>query len=67
MPVYNDLNNTKHLLAEKANNVGTVTSPDVTPAAGANPTKAEFDAVVTLLNETKAKLNALLAEITKTK
>ena len=47
MPVYNDINDTKRLLAQKAKKVGTVVIPDATPAAGANPTKAEFDAVVT--------------------
>lgn len=33
------------------------------PAAGTTPTKAEFDAVVTELNETKKKLNAALASL----
>lgn len=36
---------------------GTITSPSAVAAAGANPTKAEFDAVVTLVNEIKSKLN----------
>ena len=36
---------------------------DATAAAGTTPTKAEFDAVVTELNETKKKLNAALASL----
>lgn len=32
-------------------------------ASGANPTKAEYDAVVALANELKTKFNALLAAI----
>lgn len=35
---------------------GGVSAPDAAAAAGAAPTKAEFDAVVTLVNELKAKL-----------
>lgn len=41
--------------------VAAVASADAAGAAGDAPTKAEFAAVVTLLNETKGKLNALLA------
>lgn len=40
-----------------------VSASDGAPAAGANPTKAEFDAVVALANETKAVVNALLAKL----
>lgn len=40
-----------------------VTSPNGVAAAGANPTKAEYDAVVTLVNELKADLNALIAAL----
>ena len=43
----------------------TVTATDATAAAGSAPTKAEFDAVVTLANEIKADLNALVAKIAK--
>ena len=35
---------------------GGVSAPDAAAAAGSAPTKAEFDAVVTLVNELKAKL-----------
>lgn len=40
-----------------------VTTADAAAAAGAAPTKAEFDAVVTLVNDLKAKYNALVAKI----
>lgn len=43
--------------------VSSVTAANGTAAAGANPTKAEFDAVVTLANSTKAQLNALLVQL----
>ena len=36
------------------------TSADAAAAAGTAPTKAEFDAVVTLLNELKADYNKLV-------
>lgn len=39
----------------------TVTAADPAAAAGAAPTKAEFDAVVTLAKELKAKLNSVIA------
>ena len=35
---------------------GGVSAPDAAAAAGSAPTKAEFDAVVALVNELKAKL-----------
>lgn len=38
----------------------TVTAADAAAAAGTAPTKAEFDAVVALVNELKAKHNALI-------
>ena len=38
-----------------------VTSPDAVAAAGDAPTKEEFGAVVALLNEVKAQLNAKIA------
>ena len=41
--------------------VATITSPNGVAAAGANPTKAEFDAVVTLVNEIKTKINTTAA------
>ncbi len=40
-----------------------VTTADAAAAAGAAPTKAEFDAVVALANDLKAKYNALIAKI----
>jgi hypothetical protein len=36
------------------------------PAAGATPTQAEFDAVVTLVNELRDKVNAIAAVTLKT-
>ena len=36
-----------------------IATPDAVEAAGATPTAEEFDAVVTLVNEMKAKLNAI--------
>lgn len=43
--------------------LGTVTAANATAAAGANPTKAEYDVVVALVNELKGDLNALVAAI----
>lgn len=40
------------------------TKADAVAAAGTAPTKAEFDAVVTLVNDLKAKHNALVDAIT---
>jgi len=48
---------------EQATTVAAVAAVDGVAAAGANPTKAEFDAVVTLANESKAQLNAALAAL----
>jgi hypothetical protein len=45
----------------KASGVAAVTSADAAAAAGSTPTKAEFDAVVTLANELKAQVNQLLS------
>lgn len=42
--------------------VEAVKSADAAPSAAA-PTKEEFDKVVTLLNETKKQLNALIAAL----
>jgi predicted regulator of Ras-like GTPase activity (Roadblock/LC7/MglB family) len=44
----------------------TIASPDGVAAAGANPTKAEYDAVVLLVNELKAALNAATATAVRT-
>lgn len=40
-----------------------VAAANAAAAAGANPTKAEFDALVTLANEEKTVLNGLLAKL----
>ncbi len=40
-----------------------VTTADAAAAAGAAPTKAEFDAAVALANDLKAKYNALIVKI----
>lgn len=48
---------------EQAAAVTAVATGDGVAAAGANPTKAEFDVVVALVNETKAQLNAALAAL----
>jgi len=41
----------------------TATSADATAAAGSAPTKAEFDKVVTLVNELKTKMNKLVSQL----
>lgn len=41
----------------------TVTAANGASAAGTAPTKAEFDAVVTLCNELKTKLNKLVSQL----
>ena len=48
---------------KKAATVAAVSSADAAAAAGDAPTKAEFDAVVALCNELKAKLNSTLANV----
>ena len=40
-----------------------VAAADGAAAAGSAPTKAEFDAVVTLANDLKAKYNALITQL----
>ena len=40
-----------------------VTTANAVVAAGANPTKAEYDAAVTLINELKTDLNALITAL----
>lgn len=47
---------------KKASGVTAVSSADATAAAGEAPTKAEFDAVVTLCNELKTQLNDLISK-----
>lgn len=47
-------------LVKKASGTTAVASPDAVAAEGAAPTKAEFDAVVTLCNELKTQLNDLI-------
>lgn len=49
-------------LVKKSSAVSVVASADAAAAASDTPTKAEFDAVVTLLNECKAQLNDLIAK-----
>ena len=46
-----------------ATSVAAVASADAAAATGDAPTKAEFDAVVTLANELKTKLNSVLANV----
>lgn len=41
----------------------TATSTDPTAAASTAPTKAEFDAVVTLIKELKTKYNKLVSQL----
>jgi hypothetical protein len=43
----------------KLDKTAKVASADAVVAAGSAPTKAEFDAVVALVNEMKTKLNAI--------
>jgi aconitase B len=43
--------------------VAAVTATDGEAAAGATPTKAEYDVVVTLANSTKTQLNDLIARL----
>lgn len=49
-------------IVKKSSAVSAVASTDAAAAAGAAPTKAEFDAVVTLLNECKSQLNDLISK-----
>ena len=49
-------------IVKKASATNAVASPDATAAADETVTKAEFDAVVTLLNECKAQLNDLISK-----
>jgi hypothetical protein len=47
--------------------VDAITAPAAAAAAGASPTKAEFDAVVTLVNELRTKVNTAAAALKTTK
>ena len=57
---YNDLSN-KPTVPAAADAVADVSAADAAAAAADTVTRAEFDAVVTLANEAKSKLNSLLA------
>lgn len=48
---------------KQATKVDNVSAADATNAVATNPTQAEFNKVVALANETKAKLNAALAAL----
>jgi len=71
MPSYTKLTNLEVMGEMKAGNFALdidpddyeVTKADGTKAAGDAPTKAEFDAVVELCNQLKAKYNALLEKL----
>ena len=47
--------------------IDALTAPAALVAAGAAPTKAEFDAVVALVNELRTKVNAAAAALKTTK
>jgi len=47
--------------------IDALTAPAASVAAGASPTKAEFDAVVALVNEIRTKVNAAAAALKTTK
>ena len=49
-------------LVKKSSAVSAVASANATAAAGDAPTKAEFDAVVTLANELKTQVNDLITK-----
>ena len=49
-------------LVKKSSAVSAVASADAAEAASDTPTKAEFDAVVTLLNECKEQLNDMISK-----
>ncbi|HIU88869.1 MAG TPA: hypothetical protein IAC71_01265 [Candidatus Caccomonas pullistercoris] len=49
-------------LVKKSSAVRAVASADAAEAASDTPTKAEFDAVVTLLNECKAQVNDMISK-----
>lgn len=49
-------------LVKKSSAVSVVASDDATAASGETPTKAEFNAVVTLVNELKTQVNDLITK-----
>ena len=49
-------------LVKKSSAVSVVASADATAASGETPTKAEFNAVVTLVNELKTQVNDLITK-----
>lgn len=49
-------------LVKKASATTAIASPDAVAAATETVTKAEFDAVVTLLNECKAQVNDMISK-----
>lgn len=49
-------------LVKKASATTAIASPNATAAAAETVTKAEFDAVVTLLNECKAQVNDMISK-----
>lgn len=57
-----DATTSKAGVVKKASNTASVSTADAAQAAGETPTKAEFDAVVALLNECKAQLNDHLSK-----
>lgn len=61
--VYGAATTTKAGLVKKASGVAAVASADPAVAAGAAPTKAEFDKVVTIAVELKKQLNAALSAL----
>ena len=52
-------------IVKKSSGVSVVASADATAATGEAPTKAEFDAVVTLANELKKQVNDLIRKAKK--
>lgn len=57
-----DATTAKAGLVKKASATNAVASANATAAAGDAPTKAEFNAVVTLCNELKAQVNDLITK-----
>ncbi len=61
---FTNLEVTGSLTLGDTTHIAKTTKTDATAAAGSTPTKAEFDAVVTLVNDLKAKYNAMVDAIT---
>lgn len=57
-----DATTTKAGLVKKSSGVSTVSAADAAAAASDTVTKAEFDAVVTLVNSCKAQINDLISK-----